>query len=234
MIAGGDARHALADRDHHARAFMAEDAGEDAFCVQPVQRVGIGMADAAGDQAHQHLARLRRHQVQLLNHQWLLRRPGNGGTGFNKIHDVSPLKFGKRIVHLPPHPPPATRMTRHTLAEAQALYDLPFMELLYQAQTVHRAHHDPQQIQISTLLSIKTGACPEDCKYCPQSARYHTGVNREALLKIDEILAAAERARVQGATRFCMGAAWRDPKKKTCRIWWKWCSGSRRWGWRPA
>lgn len=66
-------------------------------------------------------------------------------------------------------------MTHWTLAEAQALYDLPFMELLYQAQTVHRAHHDPRQIQISTLLSIKTGACPEDCKYCPQSARYHTG-----------------------------------------------------------
>ena len=105
-------------------------------------------------------------------------------------------------------------MPHWTLARAQALYQLPFMELLYQAQTVHRAHHDPQQIQISTLLSIKTGACPEDCKYCPQSARYHTGVAREALLKIDEITAAAERAREQGATRFCMGAAWRDPKEK--------------------
>ena len=105
-------------------------------------------------------------------------------------------------------------MPHWTLAEAQALYDLPFMELLYQAQTIHRAHHDPRQIQISTLLSIKTGACPEDCKYCPQSARYHTGVAREALLKIDEITAAAERARDQGATRFCMGAAWRDPKEK--------------------
>ena len=105
-------------------------------------------------------------------------------------------------------------MPRWTLARAQALYQLPFMELLYQAQTIHRAHHDPQQIQISTLLSIKTGACPEDCKYCPQSARYHTGVSREALLKIEEILAAAERARDQGATRFCMGAAWRDPKEK--------------------
>jgi len=86
-------------------------------------------------------------------------------------------------------------MPHWTLARAQALYQLPFMELLYQAQTIHRAHHDPQQIQISTLLSIKTGACPEDCKYCPQSARYHTGVAREALLKIDEITAAAERAR---------------------------------------
>ena len=105
-------------------------------------------------------------------------------------------------------------MPHWTLARAQALYQLPFMELLYQAQTIHRAHHDPRQIQISTLLSIKTGACPEDCKYCPQSARYHTGVAREALLKIDEITAAAERARDQGATRFCMGAAWRDPKEK--------------------
>ena len=115
-------------------------------------------------------------------------------------------------------------MPRWTLARAQALYQLPFMELLYQAQTVHRAHHDPQQIQISTLLSIKTGACPEDCKYCPQSARYHTGVAREALLKIDEITAAAERAREQGAT----------PKKKTCRISWKSCGGSRRSVSRPA
>ena len=105
-------------------------------------------------------------------------------------------------------------MPHWTLARAQALYQLPFMELLYQAQTVHRAHHDPRQIQISTLLSIKTGACPEDCKYCPQSARYHTGVASEALLKLDEITAAAERARDQGATRFCMGAAWRDPKEK--------------------
>ena len=105
-------------------------------------------------------------------------------------------------------------MPRWTLARAQALYQQPFMELLYQAQTVHRAHHDPQHIQISTLLSIKTGACPEDCKYCPQSARYQTGVARETLLKIDDIVSAAERARAQGATRFCMGAAWRDPKEK--------------------
>lgn len=105
-------------------------------------------------------------------------------------------------------------MQHWTLAQAQALYQLPFMELLYQAQTVHRAHHDPQQVQISTLLSIKTGACPEDCKYCPQSARYHTGVSRESLLKIEEIVDAATRAKGQGATRFCMGAAWRDPKDK--------------------
>lgn len=102
--------------------------------------------------------------------------------------------------------------SRWTRAQAQALYELPFMDLLFQAQTVHRAHHNPNAVQISALLSIKTGACPEDCKYCPQSARYKTGVNREALMKIDDIITAAKRAKAQGATRFCMGAAWRNPK----------------------
>ncbi|UJF24038.1 biotin synthase BioB [Suttonella sp. R2A3] len=100
------------------------------------------------------------------------------------------------------------------VAQARKLYELPFMDLVFQAQQVHRAHHDPNAVQISTLLSIKTGACPEDCKYCPQSARYHTGVSREALLKVEEIITAAKRAKEQGATRFCMGAAWRDPKDK--------------------
>lgn len=103
---------------------------------------------------------------------------------------------------------------RWRLEQARELYALPFMDLMFQAQRVHRAHHDPNAVQISTLLSIKTGACPEDCKYCPQSARYHTGVSREALLKVEEIISAAERAKAQGATRFCMGAAWRDPKEK--------------------
>ena len=101
-----------------------------------------------------------------------------------------------------------------TLAQAQALYDLPFMDLLFRAQTVHRAHHDPNAVQISTLLSIKTGACPEDCKYCPQSARYKTGVERESLMKVKDIVENAKAAKAQGATRFCMGAAWRDPKEK--------------------
>ena len=101
-----------------------------------------------------------------------------------------------------------------TLDSAQALYRLPFMELIYRAHSVHRAHHDPNAVQISTLLSIKTGACPEDCKYCPQSARYHTGVARETLMQLDDILANAKNAKAQGATRFCMGAAWRDPKDK--------------------
>lgn len=104
--------------------------------------------------------------------------------------------------------------SRWTLQQAQALYDLPFMDLVFQAHTVHRAHHDPNAIQISTLLSIKTGACPEDCKYCPQSARYKTGVERETLLPVQDILQSAKAAKAQGATRFCMGAAWRDPKEK--------------------
>lgn len=103
-------------------------------------------------------------------------------------------------------------MKRWTLQEARALHDLPFMDLLFKAQQVHREHHDPNAVQVSTLLSIKTGACPEDCKYCPQSARYHTDVQREALMPLDDILEAARNAKSQGAQRFCMGAAWRDPK----------------------
>lgn len=101
-----------------------------------------------------------------------------------------------------------------TLEQARALYDLPFMDLLFRAQTVHRAHHDPNAVQISTLLSIKTGACPEDCKYCPQSARYQTGVQREKLMSVEDIVENARHAKAQGATRFCMGAAWRDPHEK--------------------
>lgn len=92
-----------------------------------------------------------------------------------------------------------------------ALYDLPFMDLLYRAHTVHRAHHDPTRIQLSTLLSIKTGACPEDCAYCPQSAHHNTNLERESLMPLDEVLAAAKRAKASGAKRFCMGAAWRSP-----------------------
>jgi len=94
----------------------------------------------------------------------------------------------------------------------QALFDLPFMDLLFQAQTVHRANHQPNSVQLSSLLSIKTGACPEDCKYCPQSARYKTGLKNERLMPLDQIVAAAEAAKENGAQRFCMGAAWRTPK----------------------
>lgn len=101
-----------------------------------------------------------------------------------------------------------------TQANVEALFSKPLMDLLYEAQQIHRQHFAPNRVQISTLLSIKTGACPEDCKYCPQSARYDTGVEPERLMEIDNVLAAAKRAREQGATRFCMGAAWRNPKPR--------------------
>jgi biotin synthase len=104
--------------------------------------------------------------------------------------------------------------TRHdwTLAELRALHDLPLPELLYRAQTVHRAHHDPSKVQLCTLLSIKTGGCPENCAYCPQSAHHDTGLEREKLLGLEEVLVAARAARANGSTRFCMGAAWREVK----------------------
>jgi biotin synthase len=101
-----------------------------------------------------------------------------------------------------------------TLAETEALYALPFPELLFQAQQVHRAWHDPTEVQMSTLLSIKTGACPEDCAYCPQSIRFDTGVANETLLPLETVVERARAARAAGATRFCMGAAWRSPKAK--------------------
>jgi biotin synthase len=106
--------------------------------------------------------------------------------------------------------------TRHdwTLDEVQTLLDLPFNDLLLRAQTVHRTHFLPNRIQVSSLLSIKTGACPEDCGYCSQSAHHATGLPRERLLPIAEVVAAAATAKAQGATRFCMGAAWRHPTEQ--------------------
>ena len=101
-----------------------------------------------------------------------------------------------------------------TLAETEALFALSFPELLFRAQQVHRAWHDPAEVQMSTLLSIKTGACPEDCAYCPQSVRFDTGVANESLLPLETVIARARAARAAGATRFCMGAAWRSPKPK--------------------
>jgi biotin synthase len=98
--------------------------------------------------------------------------------------------------------------------DAAQLFELPFSELLYRAQTVHRLHFDPAEVQLSTLLSVKTGGCPEDCAYCPQSRRYATGVEDEALLGVDEVVRTAKEARERGATRFCIGAAWRGPKEK--------------------
>jgi len=100
------------------------------------------------------------------------------------------------------------------LDEVLALFALPFSDLIYQAQTVHRQNFDPNEVQVSSLLSIKTGACAEDCGYCPQSARYDTGLKAEKLMCVDDVIAAAEQAKAQGASRFCMGAAWRQPKDK--------------------
>ncbi|OHZ00512.1 biotin synthase BioB [Salinicola sp. MIT1003] len=98
--------------------------------------------------------------------------------------------------------------------EIQALLERPFNDLLFQAQGVHRQHFDPNAVQISTLLSIKTGACPEDCKYCPQSGHYNTGLEREKLLQVEAVLEEARKARAVGASRFCMGAAWKHPSAK--------------------
>lgn len=103
---------------------------------------------------------------------------------------------------------------RWTVAAIEALFALPFNDLLFRAQQVHRAHFDPNAVQLSTLLSIKTGGCAEDCGYCPQAARYHTGVENEETLSVEAVVAAAQVAREKGATRFCMGAAWRGPKQR--------------------
>ena len=109
---------------------------------------------------------------------------------------------------------PAVHRDRWARADVEALFELPFPELLYRAQSVHRQHHQASAVQLSTLLSIKTGGCPEDCAYCPQSARYRTGVEDEPLLPLAEVVAAATSAKESGATRFCMGAAWRGPKHR--------------------
>jgi len=102
----------------------------------------------------------------------------------------------------------------HARAEVLTLFALPFNDLLARAHAVHRAHHDANAVQVSTLLSIKTGGCPEDCGYCPQAARYHTGVKAEKLMELDAVLDKARAAKTAGATRFCMGAAWRSPKDR--------------------
>jgi len=100
------------------------------------------------------------------------------------------------------------------LNEVVALFETPLNDLIFQAQTLHRQHFNPQEVQLSTLLNIKTGKCPEDCAYCPQSAHYDTGLVTEKLLPIQEVIDAAQQAKQQGATRFCMGAAWRQPKDR--------------------
>ena len=103
---------------------------------------------------------------------------------------------------------------RWSVAEMEALFELPFSDLIHRAQTVHRQHFDPNAVQVSTLLSIKTGGCSEDCGYCPQAARYHTEVENQDLMQLEEVLAAARAAKENGASRFCMGAAWRSPKQR--------------------
>jgi len=113
-------------------------------------------------------------------------------------------------------PPDLTGRIRHdwTQAEIRALFQLPFPDLMYEAQRIHRLYFDPREVQISTLLSIKTGGCPEDCGYCPQSSSYSTGVKAEKLMTVQSVLADARAAKAAGAQRFCMGAAWRSPKDR--------------------
>src|SRR3954470_23605825 len=101
-------------------------------------------------------------------------------------------------------------MNNWNRAGIREIYDRPLLELIYDAATMHRKHHTPGEVQISSLLSIKTGGCSEDCSYCPQAARFHTDVKVEALMKVDKVLEAAGKAKAGGASRFCMGAAWRE------------------------
>jgi biotin synthase len=108
---------------------------------------------------------------------------------------------------------PAAQSFTHTREAIRDIYHLALPELLFRAESVHRAHHDPCAIQACSLLSIKTGGCPEDCAYCPQSAHYAAGVERQTLMNVDQVLLAAQKAKAEGATRFCMGAAWRDAPK---------------------
>lgn len=101
-----------------------------------------------------------------------------------------------------------------SVADVETLLNAPFNDLLFRAQTVHRQYHDANGVQLSTLISVKTGGCPEDCGYCPQAARYHTGVENQDMLSLDEVVTAASAAKAKGASRFCMGAAWRGPKQR--------------------
>src|SRR5688572_20449958 len=112
-----------------------------------------------------------------------------------------------------PTSPSAPNAIRHdwTLAEVRALHDLPLFQLIDRARAVHLAHHSSNEVQLCTLLSVKTGGCPEDCAYCPQSS-HHQAVKGEAMLKVEDVIASARRAKEHGATRFCMGAAWREVK----------------------
>ena len=133
-------------------------------------------------------------------------------------------------------PAPAPAAIRHdwSRGEVEALFALPFNDLLFEAQSLHRQYFDPNQVQVSTLLSIKTGACPEDCAYCPQSNRFETGLESEKLMEVEQVLEQARAARASGATRFCMGAAWRSPKNRDMPYVVAMVKGVRELGWRAA
>ncbi len=122
---------------------------------------------------------------------------------------------------------------RWTLSQVTELFEKPLLDLLFEAQQVHRQHFDPRQVQVSTLLSIKTGACPEDCKYCPQSSRYKTGLEAERLMEVEQVLESARKAKAAGSTRFCMGAAWKNPPRTRYAVHGtNGAGGKKRWGWR--
>src|SRR6187401_3153991 len=126
-----------------------------------------------------------------------------------------PELSGMSLSHHTP-PPAISTLPRHdwTREEVRDLFALPFPELIFRAAQVHRENFDPCEVQVSTLLSVKTGGCPEDCAYCPQSARFDTGLKTQKLMAVEDVLAQARAAQAAGATRFCMGAAWRAPKDK--------------------
>ena len=137
-----------------------------------------------------------------------------GGAGGGSSSAAKEERALARSLH--PQPLPEVREGRNdwTRGEIRALFDLPFLDLLYEAQTAHRRFHAPNEVQLSTLLSIKTGGCPEDCGYCSQSAFAKTGLKAEKLMDADAVLAAAAEAKAAGSGRFCMGAAWREPKDR--------------------
>lgn len=123
----------------------------------------------------------------------------------------------EQTIRLMPRPgaaPSAPSTDRWSVEAIEALFDLPFADLMHRAQSVHREHHDPREVELATLLSVKTGGCPEDCGYCPQSVHFDTGVQAGKLMAVDAVREAAQRAKAAGATRFCMGAAWRAPKDR--------------------
>jgi len=124
----------------------------------------------------------------------------------------------EQTIHLIPRAPSAPTVPataeRWSVDAIEALFDLPFADLMHRAQTVHREHHSPNEVELATLLSVKTGGCPEDCAYCPQSVHFDTGVQAGKLMAVDAVREAAQRAKAAGATRFCMGAAWRAPKDR--------------------